>query len=94
MQPSQTLDILNYDLCWIKYTEFEISKVILSGCKDIGIRTLEFVAKPFFFLLIIMVILSFPKSPIRRRPIPIRRRPIPIRRRPTPIRRRPIPIKR
>ena len=41
----QTLDISNYEFCQIKQFEFKYQRFTPSGCKGIGIRKFELVAK-------------------------------------------------
>ena len=50
---SETLDISNYEFCWIKKFKLDISKVSPPGCKGIGIQKLEFVAKTQFLFAIL-----------------------------------------
>ena len=49
---SYTLNISNYEFFQFKKSKFEISRITPSGCKYIGIRKFEFVAKLNSFLRI------------------------------------------
>ena len=49
---SYTLNISNYEFFQVKKSKFEISRITPSGCKYIGIRKFEFVAKLNSFLRI------------------------------------------